>query len=345
MFHDARDGDNTLSTDLLVTEAPSASGNAVEPPFTALRVARKTALTPDIFLFELCSPDGSDLPAFTPGSHVCVQVPAGMRRNYSLSSDPSNLGRYDIAVKRDANGRGGSVSMADDVQEGDLLQVSTPRNNFELTERASDYVFVAGGIGITPILSMMRHLKATGRDRFKLYYCTRDEQSTAFLETLRAEFGAKVKFHHDRGELANACDFWDIFEKPGKAHVYCCGPRGLMDSVRDTSGHWPAGAVHFESFGVEQAHRVNLPFRVRLARSGSVVAVARDQSLLDALRGHGLRVPSSCESGTCGSCRTRLIAGDADHRDIVLSDTEKSSQIMVCVSRAAADGGELVLEL
>ncbi|MBC7379906.1 MAG: oxidoreductase [Burkholderiaceae bacterium] len=326
-------------------QAPSAASGSCEPPFAALRVARKIALTPDIFLFELRDPEGADLPEFTPGSHVTVQVPAGMRRNYSLSSDPARLGSYEIAVKRDASGRGGSISMADDVHEGGLLQVSTPRNNFELTDRASDYLFVAGGIGITPILSMMRHLLATGRDRFKLYYCTRDEQGTAFMQTLREEFGGKVRFHHDRGDMANAFDFWEIFEKPGKAHVYCCGPKGLMDSVRDTSGHWPSGAIHFESFGIEQAHRKNMPFSVRLQKSGQVIAVGKDQSILDALRRQGMRVPSSCESGTCGSCRTHLIAGDVDHRDMVLSDAGKSSQIMVCVSRAAAEGGELVLGL
>jgi len=335
----------SVSPDLLTPGAPAIDGDAAEPPFTPLLVARKTALTPDIFLFELRSPDGADLPGFTPGAHLTVQVPAGMRRNYSLSSDPARHDVYEIAVKRDAGGRGGSISMADDVHEGDLLPVSVPRNNFELTDRANDYLFVAGGIGITPILSMMRHLQAEGRERFKLYYCTRDERNTAFMETLREEFGNKVKFHHDRGDMANAFDFWDIFEKPGKAHVYCCGPKGLMDSVRDTSGHWPSGAIHFESFGVEQAHRPNLPFTVKLNRSGTIVPVGKSESILDALRKQGVRVPSSCESGTCGSCRTRLIAGEADHRDMVLGDAEKDSQIMVCVSRAAVEGGELVLDL
>lgn len=330
----------TFAATTAVADNPSP-----EPDFMPLCVARKAALTPDIFLFELRSPDGADLPKFTPGSHLTVQVPAGMRRNYSISSGPARRDAYEIAVKRDACGRGGSISMADDVHEGDLLQVSVPRNNFELTDRANAYLFVAGGIGITPILSMMRHLQANGREKFNLWYCTRDEQGTAFLDTLREEFGSKVHFHHDRGDMANAFDFWDIFEKPSKAHVYCCGPKGLMDSVRDTSGHWPSGAIHFESFGVEQAHRKNMPFSVRLRKSGDVVPVGKDQSILDALRKHGLRVPSSCESGTCGSCRTHLIVGDVDHRDMVLGDAEKDSQIMVCVSRAAAEGGELVLDL
>lgn len=309
-----------------------------------LKVARKTALTADIYLFELRHPDGADLPAFSPGAHLTVQLPNGMRRNYSLSSDPADRAFYQIAVKRDGRGRGGSISMADEVLAGDLLPASVPRNNFELTPHADDFLFVAGGIGITPILSMMRHLKRSGRGRFKLYYCTRDPESTAFLDELsKSEFAGQVQLHHDYGDMDAAFDFWEIFKKPGKAHVYCCGPRGLMDSVRDTSGHWPSGSVHFESFGAAQAHAENQAFTVRLQRSGETVEVAKNRSILDALRACGRHVPSSCESGTCGSCRTGLVAGEADHRDMVLSDAEKQSQIMVCVSRAKS--GQLVLDL
>jgi phthalate 4,5-dioxygenase reductase subunit len=318
-------------------------GSPNEPPFTGLKVARKAALTPDIFLFELRHPDGADLPPFTPGAHLTVQLPNGMRRNYSIASDPADRAMYQIAVKRDSRGRGGSLCMADEVHAGDLLPASVPRNNFELAPHASDYLFIAGGIGITPVLAMMRHLKSSGHGRFKLLYCTRDPASTAFLDELDAGFAGQFTVHHDYGDPDRAVDFWDIFEKPGKAHVYCCGPAGLMDSVRATSGHWPSGSVHFESFGVAQAHAENQPFTVRLQRSGETIPVAKDQSILDALRACGHHVPSSCESGTCGSCRTALLAGDADHRDMVLSDAEKKSQIMVCVSRAKS--GELVLGL
>jgi phthalate 4,5-dioxygenase reductase subunit len=322
----------------------SAAGAVIEPAFMDLQVARKTALTADVYLFELRHPQGAELPAFSPGAHLTVQLPNGMRRNYSLSSDPAHRDFYQIAVKRDAKGRGGSISMVDQVQAGDLLPTSVPRNNFELTRHADDYIFVAGGIGITPILSMMRHLKSSGCGRFKLYYCTRDPANTAFLAELnQSEFAGQVTFHHDYGDLNAAFDFWDIFEKPSKAHVYCCGPSGLMDSVRDTSGHWPSGSVHFESFGVARAQAANKAFTVRLQQSGATIQVAPDQSILDALRACGHRVPSSCESGTCGSCRTTLVAGEADHRDMVLSEVEKKTQIMVCVSRAKSD--ELVLDL
>jgi phthalate 4,5-dioxygenase reductase subunit len=326
-------------------DTDSATRQPSEPEFFNVRVARKQALTGGINLFELRLPDGSALPDFTAGSHLTVQVPAGMRRNYSISSNPAAKNYYQIAVKRDGGGRGGSISMVDDVQEGDPLSISAPRNNFELHPRAEKFLFVAGGIGITPVLSMMRQLKASGNDDFKLIYCTRDPESTAFLDELNGpEFGKHVQVHHDHGDLDNALDFWPVFEKPNKAHVYCCGPKGLMESVADMSGHWPSGSVHFESFGVDaSASAANTAFKVRLEKIGKTLDVAANQSILEALRSAGLTIPSSCESGTCGSCKTRLLAGEAEHRDMVLHDEEKEDHIMVCVSRAKSP--ELVLDL
>lgn len=320
--------------------------NAVaEPDFIDLQVVRKETLAGDIYLFELRHTDNSALPPFTPGAHLTVQVPNGDKRNYSLCSNPADTDFYQIAVKRDALGRGGSMSMADEVHAGDLLLVSAPRNNFELHPRATEFLFVAGGIGITPILAMMRHLKSQGNANFKLIYCTRDAASTAFLDELAGPgFASHVQLHHDHGDINNAFDFWPRFETPSKAHVYCCGPRGLMDAVADMSGHWPSGSVHFESFGVDaSAYAANTAFTVRLNRSGLTVPVSAEQSILQALRACGQVVTSSCESGTCGSCRTGLLDGQAEHRDMVLSDDEKASNIMVCVSRATSS--ELLLDL
>lgn len=323
----------------------STATTSAEPDFFKLKVAQKKKLAAGVYLFELQDPEGAELPTFTAGSHLTVEVPSGVRRNYSLCSNPADRAFYQIAVKRDAAGRGGSISMADDVSEGDFLSVSAPRNNFELHPRASKFLFVAGGIGITPVLSMMHHLKTHGNEQFELIYCTRDPESTAFLDVLAApEFEGKVQIHHDHGDINNALDFWPVFENPTNAHVYCCGPRGLMDAVADMSGHWPSGAVHFESFGVDaSASASNVPFNVRLERSGRTVPVAADQSILEALRGAGVRVTSSCESGTCGSCKTTLLAGEAEHRDMVLSEDERQTHIMVCVSRAKS--AELVLDL
>ncbi len=324
---------------------PRADAASAEPAFINLQVVRKETLAGGIYLFELRSPDGQDLPAFTPGAHLTVQVPNGARRNYSLCSNPADTSFYQIAVKRDNAGQGGSISMADDVQQGDLLAVSAPRNNFELDPRANRFLFVAGGIGITPILSMMRHLKSQGNTAFELIYCTRDADSTAFLQELKnPDLAGHVLIHHDHGDINQALDFWPKFETPTNAHVYCCGPRGLMEAVADMSGHWPSSNIHFESFGVDASTRAaNNAFKVRLQKSGTTLAVSAEQSILQALRAAGHAVPSSCESGTCGSCRTGLLEGEAEHRDMILSDSEKSSHIMVCVSRAKC--AELVLDL
>ena len=318
---------------------------STEPPFFAVTVARKTAIAKDIFEFELRHPQGLALPVFTPGSHLTAQVPGAGRRNYSLCGDPANSDTYLIAVKRDAQGRGGSLSICDNVKQGDMLQISAPRNNFCLEPRAKRFLFIAGGIGITPIMSMMRHLKSQQKSDSKLIYCTRDADSTAFLAELTGpEFAGQVQVHHDHGDISNAFDFWPVFEVPGDAHVYCCGPRGLMDAVGDMSGHWPSGSIHFESFGVEASiYTANTAFTVHLKKADVNVPVAAEQSILEALRSFGHHVPSSCESGTCGSCRTTLLAGEAEHRDMVLSDGDKATQIMVCVSRAKS--AELVLDL
>ena len=325
--------------------APSLGAVPSEPDFFNLQVARKDVVADDIFQFELRRPEGGTLPAFTAGSHLTVQTPSGVRRNYSLCSNPANTEMYQIAVKRDASGRGGSVSMADDVHAGQLLSVSAPRNNFALHPRATRFLFIAGGIGITPILSMMRHLQSSGQDAFQLIFCTRDPGSTAFLNELAGPaFAGQVQLHHDYGDMTKALDFWPLLETPTDAHVYCCGPRGLMDAVSDMSGHWPSGSVHFESFGVDASvYAANTTFTMRLQKSGMNIPVSVDQTMLEALRAHGIHVASSCESGTCGSCRTGLLSGDAEHRDMVLSDDEKTSAIMVCVSRANAT--ELVLDL
>ncbi|MGY2182940.1 PDR/VanB family oxidoreductase [Pseudomonas agarici] len=306
----------------------------------------KTEIAHGIFCFQLTHPTGALLPEFTAGAHLRVRVPNGSIRNYSLSNAPQERDRYVIAVKRDANGRGGSLSMVDGVEVGDLLPVTAPQNEFELTEHARQFIFVAGGIGITPILSMMRHLKASTDTPFKLYYCTRNPELTAFLNELSgAEFSNTVIIHHDFGNPADAYDFWPIFDKPSNGtHVYCCGPRPLMDSVLDMTGHWPPGTVHFENFGVDQScFTENRPFSVTLKRSGNHLEVPADRSILEVLRDNGIRVSSSCESGTCGSCRTHLIAGDAEHRDRVLREDEHHDQIMICVSRSR--NAVLVLDL
>ena len=311
-----------------------------------LRVADADQIAAGIFRYDLRHPSGAALPSFAPGAHVTVWTPAGSTRCYSLSNDPAQRHRYEIAVKREASGRGGSSSLIEAVRRGDMLDVSAPDNWFALVPNAREFVFIAGGIGITPIMSMVRHLNATQTARYRLYYLTRSPAVTAFADELSsAPYAANVVIHHDDGDPTRAFDLWPLFERPTSAHVYCCGPQPLMDGVKDMTGHWPSSAIHFESFtnALAAARADDSAFRVRLAKSADVVDVPAGVSILDALRAHGYRVPSSCESGTCGTCRTRLLAGDADHRDLVLTDEERADNIMVCVSRAKC--AELVLDL
>lgn len=309
-----------------------------ELPTLPLRVSRASAETPDVRRFELRTQDGTKLPEFSPGAHISVRTPNGLIRKYSLCNDPAERERYVIAVLREPSGRGGSVSMVEGVREGDEILVTAPRNNFPLVASPTGYTFIAGGIGITPILSMMRHLKSSAGPKFKLYYCTRSMEKTAFYNKLSApEFRGQVTMHHDGGDLGKALDLWPVLENP-KGHVYCCGPRGLMDSVRDMTGHWNASSVHFEAFSESEAHKPSdRPFRVKLARSGSFVDVPADKTILETIRAAGHEAPSSCESGTCGTCRTTLLGGEADHRDLVLSNNERNNNIMICVSRAKSD--------
>jgi phthalate 4,5-dioxygenase reductase subunit len=319
------------------------SSDADENAMIPLVISRAEVAAEDIKLFELRHSGGAELPEFTPGAHFSVKTPDGPIRKYSLANDPAERGFYHIAVKREAGGRGGSRSMFDTLKVGDTIQASAPRNDFPLVASPAGYTLIAGGIGITPILSMTHHLKATG-GRFKLYYLTRSRETTAFqAELSQPQFRGIVTIHHDGGDPGNALDLWPILEKP-RGHVYCCGPRGLMMAVRDMTGHWSSAAVHFEAFQEPEKNAVdNEPFKVTIASTSATIDVPADTSILEALRAAGHKVPSSCESGTCGSCKTRLVSGDVDHRDLVLTEQEKPGHIMVCVSRAQA--GDLVIDI
>ena len=302
-----------------------------------LRVTRKDEIARGIDLFELRRPDGGELPEFSAGAHVAVKVPNGLIRKYSLCNDPAERDRYQIAVKRDEAGRGGSVSLIEKTKAGDTLIVSPPVNDFELARNAQAFLFIAGGIGITPIMSMMRALNAIEGKQYKLYYCTRSPEFTAFREELsQPPFQGKIIFHHDDGDPARALDIWPIVEeRKNRAHLYCCGPRPLMQAVRDMTGHWSSAAIHMEAFSEAETRKPDdKPFTVTLAKSGETFDVPVGTTILEAMRAKGHQVPSSCESGTCGTCRTKLLAGEVDHRDLVLAEHERGDQIMICVSRA-----------
>jgi phthalate 4,5-dioxygenase reductase component len=310
-----------------------------------LRIAAKREIAQDIHFFDLQLPDGGALPEFTAGAHIPVRVPNGRMRSYSLCNDPTERHRYCLAVKRDGQGRGGSVNLIDGTEVGDTLTIAPPRNLFPLVGNPTSTILIAGGIGITPIRSMIAHLTAEGKP-FKLYYFTRSPEQMAFRDEFSSpDLRGKITMHHDGGDAAKAFDLWPVLETPKAAHIYCCGPRGLMDAVRDMTGHWPSSAVHFEDFGagIAAPAAADPAFTVKLARTGSTLAVPPGQSILEVVRAAGIDAASSCESGTCGTCRCPLLSGEADHRDHVLAEHERATNIMICVSRAK--GGELVLDL
>ncbi len=304
-----------------------------------LRVTRNDKIADGIHMLEFRDAGGQPLPEFSAGAHIAVQVPNGALRKYSLCNDPAERDRYLVAVKRESNGRGGSANLIDEVKTGDRLMVASPVNDFRLPPRAQDFLFIAGGIGITPIMAMIRQLRKEGK-RFRLFYCTRSPETTAFLDELSApEFKDQVTIYFDHGDPARSLDLRPILaERKNREHLYCCGPRPLMEAVRHMTDHWSSAAIYFEAFSDAETHKpTDKPFKVRLARSGEVVEIPADKTILEVLRDHGLEVPSSCESGTCGTCRTKLLAGKADHRDLVLADHERANTIMICVSRALSD--------
>jgi phthalate 4,5-dioxygenase reductase subunit len=308
-------------------------------------VTRAEKIADGIHLYEMRRKDGGELPAFTAGSHINLRVPNGLMRKYSLCSDPDARDHYRVAIKREDTGRGGSIYLIDNTKEGDEWFISAPDNAFALPQRGDHFIFIAGGIGITPFIAMIHALKNDPAKKFRLYYCSRTPDMTAFREELSApEYKGKVIIHYDGGDPTKSLDLWPIVEeRKNREHLYCCGPRGLMQAVRDVTGHWSSAAIHFEAFSDADARRPDdTPFNVKLAKNGDVIEVPVGTTILEAMRAKGYDVPSSCESGTCGTCRTKLIEGEADHRDLVLTEAERGSQIMICVSRAKTP--ELVID-
>lgn len=304
-----------------------------------LRVLRKECIATDIHLFELVHRDGRALPASAAGAHITLLTPNGLTRRYSLLDGIGDGETWRIAVKRDAAGLGGSVSVVDCVRAGDVLYASQPANHFPLHPGASSYLLVAGGIGVTPVLAMLRELRERRAD-FQLLYLARTPDAAPFQDELGSpELAGRVHIHYDHGDPARSLDLgpWLRTAAAG-AQLYCCGPRSLMQAVREGTRHWAQGTVHFEDFGTSRAPApqpaADESFVVRLVRSKRTLAVPANCTILQVLRQEGVPAPSSCESGTCGACRTTLLAGVADHRDYVLDADQHHCEIMICVSRA-----------
>lgn len=318
-------------------------------PTLNVRVVRKAAEAVDIATFELVAADGSALPPFSAGAHIDVHLPNGLVRQYSLCNDPAETHRYLIGVLRDPASRGGSQAMHDQVRDGDLLRISAPKNHFPLAHEARRSLLLAGGIGITPILCMAERLALTGAE-FTLHYCARTPERTAFRERIRrSAYAPRVHFHFDDGAPAQKLDLDATLAHPEDGvHLYVCGPKGFIDAVLATARArgWAQAQLHYEFFSAEPtASASDGSFEVQLASSGRVVHVAKEQTVLAALAAAGVEVQSACEQGVCGTCLTRVLEGEPDHRDSYLSPEERAAndQFLPCCSRARS--ARLVLDL
>ncbi|RYG13789.1 MAG: oxidoreductase [Burkholderiales bacterium] len=314
----------------------------------SVKVLKKTIEAEGICSYELARANGSPLPAFSAGSHIDVQLPGGLTRQYSLCNDAAEQHRYRIAVLRDPASRGGSRAMHEAVHEGDILQISAPRNHFPL-QPATRSLLLAGGIGVTPLLCMAQRLCAIGTD-FSLHYCTRSAGRTAFREEIAASaFAQRVQFHFDDGEPAQKFDAAGVLAAPQPGtHLYICGPAGFIDHVLAAAKAqgWPASQVHLEYFGAApQDTSADGSFEVKIASTGKSYAVGKDQSIVQVLAGHGIEILTSCEQGVCGTCITRVLEGEPDHRDLYFTDEEKAKndQCTPCCSRSKSP--VLVLDL
>jgi ferredoxin-NADP reductase len=306
-----------------------------ESPEIAVRVRALRVESDDVLSVELEGVDGS-LPAWEPGAHIDLVAPGAPVRQYSLSGDPA-AGSYRIAVLREADSRGGSRFVHDTLRPGDVVAIRGPRNHFEL-EAAPSYLFIAGGIGITPMLPMIRAAAASGA-RWRLVYLASARSRMPFLDEL-AQLGAAAG---ERGSVRLAAR-----DEVGRAHlveeiaaapdalVYACGPERMLGALRDVIPD--GGRLRYEYFTAPViAYEPGGPFVIRLERTGVDVEVEPEMSVLEAMRSVGVDVLSDCEEGICGSCETHVSAGEVEHRDFVLTtqERERNDCMMVCVSRAA----------
>jgi len=336
-----------------LTEA-QALQQAVAPPSRLgdgplpLVIAGVRQLTARVRAYELRRADGAPLPPVRAGAHldVPVMLPEGgvATRRYSISSDPALSNSYEIAVLREDDGSGGSQAVHADFRLGLELNCSMPGNDFGLAGDGSPSLLIAGGIGITPIKAMAHQLLAEGRD-FELHYAARSWREAPFVDQLKAEFGERLVMHvADGGERLRINDI--VLSADATTVIYACGPQRMIDAVRDAAR--TAGIederVRFERFAIDTARPDDHPVFVTLSRSGKVIEVPADVSILDAVQAAGVAAPASCRIGNCGTCAVDVLAGTPDHRDEALSEEERAQgRMCICVSRA--QGTELTLDL
>lgn len=311
-------------------------------------VKKKKIEAEDIVSFELADILGKPLPPFSAGSHVEVHIPGGFTRHYSLCNDPSDQHRYRIAVLREPTSRGGSIAMHEQVAEGDVIQISEPKNLFPLVH-AKRFILFAGGIGITPILCMAERLEQIGAD-FVIHYCSRSAPKMAFREYIASsKFRNKVRFHLDdsaQEQKLNAAAVLDHVSND--THIYVCGPAGFIEYILRSAKEagWPEENVHREYFAAgPQSSTSTRSFDVKLASTGQRFTIPPEKTVIEILAQNGVDVPVLCGEGVCGTCITRILEGVPEHKDVCLTDAEhqRNDQFTPCCSRS--QGPLLVLDL
>ncbi len=307
-----------------------------------VRVAARTWLAEDILGYELAPLADSPLPQYEAGAHIDVHLPGGLVRQYSLYDLPGDTPRYRIGVLRDSDSRGGSVALHEQIQVGDTLAISAPRNHFALHSGRGRAILFAGGIGITPILCMAQQLAHDERP-FELHYCGRSLSRMALVDRLKQlspRDGADVKVHTDDGLADQQLDARTAIGAPSAdKHLYVCGPTGFMDHILQTARalDWDERHLHREYFAAAPIETSgDAPFEIEIKSSGEVIAVAANQSAAHALLDAGFDLPLSCEQGVCGTCMTKVLSGAPDHRDLYLTEEERERNdcFMPCCSRA-----------
>ena len=327
------------------TTHPPEGGRS--PALIEVRLSAIEAVARDTNVYTLRRPDGGALPAYKPGAHIDIHLPNGLVRQYSLLNPNTDPESYAVAIKRDAQSRGGSRYIFDEMHVGDTLKISAPRNNFPLVENAEHVVLFAGGIGITPIWCMVQQLSAAKRP-WTLHYSCRSRADMAFLEALEQEQSGSVHLHFDDEADGKFLDLGAaIAAAPGHAHFYCCGPNPMLAAFEAAAAKLPRHQVHVEYFTPkEESAPAKLGgFWVELARSGEEYFIPEGKKILEVLYEAGVDVDYSCELGICGECVTRVISGLPEHHDSVLSEEEQASNEKVMICCAGCKTERLVLDM
>ena len=311
----------------------------IEVRLTAIRYAAR-----DTHLFEFRRPDGKPLPAYEPGAHIDLHLPNGLVRNYSLIVAKPDPATYTFGIKRDPASRGGSRYIHDELRVGKTVKISAPRNNFPLKEDAAHTVFLAGGIGITPIWCMVQRLAELGRS-WTLYYSCRSRADMAFLDALEGMSGPQLPFRRRERRASSSTSPASSAPRPKDAHLYCCGPTPMLKAFESATASWPREQVHIEYFTPKAVPAKKGGFTVELARSGQEFFIPEGRSILEVLLDEGVDVDYSCELGICGACEQRVISGEPEHRNSILTEEEQAENKRVMICCAGCKSDRLVLDL